>query len=388
MSCYWTGNDQPRMVRGRHGEECAGEECAGCQPCREPHCRVCGVEHDDGACPECLTETREALAEITRMCDTLRTEAAHRGVTSQAMNLLGPTPDPEARFHAESSYLAGRLPEGWLDTGTHGKHCPLLVNEACTGCGGSEYHPLTIAWWWNECYREAFDHDETPAIGPRYDDHGTRLPDFGVTDLLAYLDRNLSYAGTFADVPFEDFARDLRKCREYLERVLHDGEQVEQGAPCINCETTIRLELVRTEGEDRWCCPRCKMSSNDTQYRIAVRQTFIARSPELNADDMALRTGLPASTIRRWTHIKRDQAKGEDVIERPAIIDSVGRVNDRKVYLVADVEFVRDNGAEKLRGTWLAPSSLPKPRAGIVSSGKAPLCPDIEAAETRSGPAA
>lgn len=387
MSCYYAGSDQPRMIRGRHGEDCAGEDCKGCQPCREGHCRVCGVEHSDGACPECLTETREALTEITRMCNGLRTEVTHRGVASRAMTLLGPTPDPEARYHAEVSYLVGRLPEGWLETGTHGKFCPLLINEACTGCGGSEHHPLTVAWWWNECYREAFDHDETPAIGPRYDVDGKRLPDFGVADLLAYLDRNLAYAATFPDVPFEDFAHDLRQCRTYMERVLHDGEQVEQGAPCLSCET-VRLELVRDVGEDRWACPRCNRSSNEAQYRFAVRQEFIQRSPSLNADDMAIRTGVGASTIRRWTHIKRDQAKGEDVIERPAIINAIGRVSERKVYLVADVEFVRDNGAEKLRGTWLAPSSLPTPRAATVSTGKAPLCPDIEAAETQSGPAA
>lgn len=349
MSCYWRGSDQARAITGRHLDDCDDETCRGCQPCPRPHCRVCAKEHADQTCPGCLNDTRETLAEIRRLCASLPAEVIHRGVNSEAMNLLGPVADPEQTGHVSASIAVGRLPGDWLET------------------ADNEHHPLLVLGTWMEAYVEAFDHDEPERIT--------------VAGSASYLDRNLSYAATEPDIPFEDFARDLRVCQAHIERVLHDGPQIEQGAPCLSCED-VRLELVRSSGEDCWRCPRCHQSSNDAQYRFAVRAAFIAKSPELNVDDMAIRTGIGTSTIRRWTHVKRDQKDGEDVIELPAIIKSVGRVNDRKVYLVADVEFVAKNGAERLRGTWLAPSSLPTPRGGTVSTSEAPVCPDREAAES------
>lgn len=356
MSCYWVANDQPRYVRGRHIDDIDdGCDCPGCQPCTLSHCRVCSKEHADHACPTCLADTRETLAEIRRMCATLPAEVIHRGVESEAMNLLGPVADPEQVGHVTASVRVGRLPDDWLEA------------------ADNELHPLIVLGTWAEAYIEAFDHDEPARIT--------------VDGAASYLDRNLSYASAEDDIAFEDFARDLRSCRVHIERVLHDGEQIEQGAPCLNCET-VRLELVRTDGEDRWRCPRCRLSSNDAQYRFAVKQAFIQRSPELNADDMAIRTGVPASTIRRWTHTKRDQAEGKDPVEHPPIVAASGRVSDRKVYLVADVEFVRDNGGERLRDSWLAPACLPTQRGGSVSTGEAHVCPDPQAAASHTGPAA
>lgn len=50
--CFWVASDQPRWLRARHVDECEDETCRGCQPCTEPHCRVCGVAHSEGACPD------------------------------------------------------------------------------------------------------------------------------------------------------------------------------------------------------------------------------------------------------------------------------------------------------------------------------------------------
>ena len=60
-ACRWNGSENPRVVKGRHDEDCPGGDCAGCQPCTEPHCRVCNRAHVEGTCAECLAETREDL---------------------------------------------------------------------------------------------------------------------------------------------------------------------------------------------------------------------------------------------------------------------------------------------------------------------------------------
>lgn len=310
MSCYHRGRDQARAIRGRHGDQCPDHDwhpplayrpCRGCQPCTEAHCRRCGVTHAEHTCPGCIAEVREDLAEITAMCRALPAEAIVKGIDSEAMNLLGPVTDPEARAHAEASYRAGRLPEGWLETGRHGKKCPLLHNEACTGCGGDEHHPLTFAWWWNECWREAFDHDETPAVGA----------DYGVRELVAYLDRNLAYAADQPDLPFEDFARDAAACRRHLEQVLHDGDQVETGAPCLTCGKRLRRVYERDElpwthrdgssplaATDGWACAHCREHRDQETYGLNLADELRDKADWLTADEAAIKFNLSPGTVR------------------------------------------------------------------------------------------
>lgn len=269
MSCYYAGSDQPRFIRGRHDEDCAGETCVGCQPCTESHCRVCGVIHAEHSCPTCLADTRDTLAEIRRMCAALPTEVIHRGVESEAMNLLGPVADPEQTGHVSASVKVGRLPVDWLEA------------------ADNDHHPLLVLGTWAEAYIEAFDHDEPARIT--------------VEGAASYLDRNLGYMSAEVDIPFEDFARDLRSCRVHIERVLHDGEQVEQGAPCLSCED-VRLRLIRGERDDRWWCPRCKQTSSDDQYRFAVKAELIRKADWLTDADMATRTDgkVKPGTVRKW----------------------------------------------------------------------------------------
>ena len=61
-----------------------------------------------------MAETREALHDIARMCDALPAEVEHRGVEGEAMFLLGPAADPEARGHLEASVAAGRVSPDYL----------------------------------------------------------------------------------------------------------------------------------------------------------------------------------------------------------------------------------------------------------------------------------
>lgn len=115
MTCRWVSSDRPRVLSGRHGDECAGDECRGCLPCTEPHCRVCGQAHHETTCGDCLSQVREDLKLLSQVCDSLPNEVRFRGIDSEAMNLLGPNADPEARGHLEASFLAGRITADYLD---------------------------------------------------------------------------------------------------------------------------------------------------------------------------------------------------------------------------------------------------------------------------------
>lgn len=242
-TCYHVASDQPRRVLGRHDDECPGEWCKGCQRCTEPHCRVCGRAHADGSCAECLAATRETLHDIGRMCDALPEEVAHRGINGEAMMLLGPAADPEARGHLEASVLAGRVPPDYLD-------------EA-----DGELHPLFVLGSWDSVWRDALEHDEPT----------THLTISGAVD---YLDRQMTYMAAFEHVPFEDFAKDLRRCSTHLESVLHDGEQVDTGAPCLRCEVKQVREWGKQAAADGWRCPKCKTFSTEAQYRFALRADY------------------------------------------------------------------------------------------------------------------
>lgn len=315
MSCFYVASDQPRALRGRHAPECpalaiagtgvasvdAGEtngpqiatQCAGCLPCPEPHCGRCYREHVQGSdltCPGCIADTRADLAAITTLCRNLPAEARAKGVDSEAMNLLGPVADPEALGHVQASIHAGRLDVGWLSV------------------ADGEHHPLTFAWWWNECWREAFDHTETPAVSAG----------FGVVQLVTYLDANLAYAAQQDELPFADFAREASACRNHLERVLHDGEQVETGAPCMELredgeQCGTRLLRVYEGGEmpwshkdgsraraieDGWTCRRCHDWRSEKDYGLNLADEHLNRAQWLTAEEAGIKFNISPGTVR------------------------------------------------------------------------------------------
>lgn len=343
-TCRFAGRDQPRIVPGRHTEECpsinpltlAAEsyECTGCQPCTAAHCRVCGVEHAVQTCPDCLDETREALTRILRACEALPEEAEHRGQDSEAMNLLGPAADPDARRHVEASYLGGRLPEGWIEA-NHGRDCPLLAKKGepgygdpCTGCSGDELHPLIVLGGWASVYREAFEHGDTGAVT--------------VADEREYLDRNLMRAAAWPHVPFEDFARDVRRCRDHIENVIHAGEQIDRGAPCFRCGTDLERVWGKTEKDDGWRCPTCADFRSPEDYRRNVAQQHLAHSDRLTLKEIEQAYSIPGGTLRRWAAEQRREVGGE-MKTYPPRLRHVSKVNGRKVYRIKDVLALRDD---------------------------------------------
>lgn len=278
-SCYFAGSDRPRLVRNRHHDGCEGD-CSGCQPCTDSHCRVCGVTHAEAACPGCMAEVREGLAEIRRMCRALPAEVVHRGIDSEAMNLLGPVADPESVGHVSASVRVGRLPEDWLEV------------------ADNELHPLIALGTWAEAYIEAFEHDEPARIT--------------VDGAASYLERNLGYMAAEVDVPFEDFARDVRASRTHVERVLHDGEQVETGAPCMDCRRPLlrvyaggELPWTYRDGArpraatDCWACAKCREWRSDNDYRLNVANLHRDNAEWLTAAEVEMVCGVRPGALRK-----------------------------------------------------------------------------------------
>ena len=279
--CRWVSSDQPRVLPNRHHDGCEDETCRGCQPCPMDHCRVCGIEHASGACANCRSAIRDSLDDVVRMCGSLPSEVVMRGVNGEAMNLLGPVSDPEARQHWEASVLAGRIVpleceareladvRRWLDT----------VDD--------ERHPLLVLGSWSMIYRDGLEHDEPTS----------RVT---VASEAAYLSRHLTEIAALEWVPFEDFARDLRACIAHMEQVLHDGEQIDRGAPCMTCGKPLERVWGLDLDHDGWKCPRCLTTSTDAQYRFAVAHLHREEATHLTDRDMEIRTGVKAGTVRVW----------------------------------------------------------------------------------------
>lgn len=296
-ACTWNGRENPRILTGRHGEDCPGESCRGCQPCEEPHCRICGVTHHEGTCAECMAETREALHEIARMCGALPEEVESRGTEGEAMFLLGPVADPEAHGHMEASVAAGRVSPDYLADAI------------------GETHPVWVLGTWSMVWRDALDHDTAELVT--------------IPEAVDYLDRTMTYMGGYEHVPFEDFARDLRRCRAHMEAVLHDGEQHDRGAPCMTCGTPLERVWGSDTKADGWTCPRCKRTSTEAQYRFAVAHLHREEATELTDRDCEIRTGVRAGTIRVWANrelVKRRRDSGRTLYD---VSDVMREARDR-----------------------------------------------------------
>ena len=260
VTCRWNGSDEPRIVPGRHAdttcrERGAGETpqspqigaqgCEGCLPCPEPHCACCRRAHAVGACAECVAATRNDLRTIAQLCDALPAEAEHRGVHGEAMMLLGPTADPEAWSNRAMSAIMGRVDAGYL--------------EDCR----DEKHPLWVRGTGEQVWR---DHLDQPT------DLRATLP-----RLWDYLDRQVHVMAVEVEVPFEDFARDVRGCRGHLEAVMHDQAQGDRAnVGCFDCGGDLERRLTKAGFEDHWTCRRCRRRYTYAEYNFALRASLEA----------------------------------------------------------------------------------------------------------------
>lgn len=320
-------------LRDRHEPECGGD-CSGCSLCPEPHCtarRNCRehVDHGQLTCPKCIGRTREDLAEIERMYSLLPDEAVIEGVDSEAAMLAGPAidtaEDMEAEKHRQMSIAVGRISG---DVEPHGQH------------------PVTVLGWWDIAFREDYDQPT-----------GLRIT---VSRSVAYLS---SMLGIIAQDPEQDwpvFAREVRACRSHLEAVLHDGEQVEKGAPCPTCRDeredgdpeppalVLQRQDKDTSGaKDRWVCRRDRNHRwSVAEYRLRVGSDHVTYADRLTMRDLPQRTRIPLSTLRKWAARQYLGNVDGEAVYGPPLLKACGKSEDgRKLYRVDDALTLRDRSA-------------------------------------------
>lgn len=123
-------------------------------------------------------------------------------------------------------------------------------------------HPLYCLSYWDMVWRDALDHSEPEE----------RLT---IATAVDYIDRTLGYMGDYPHVPFEDFARDVRRCRGHLESVLHDSERgVRANVQCFECRGDLERRLGKAGFDDHWTCRnvRCPRGTYTiAEFNFALR---------------------------------------------------------------------------------------------------------------------
>ena len=271
MSCKFIASDQPRVLPGRHGDECPGE-CAGCLPCPQPHCQTCGYRHAATNCAECVGQTREDIVEIAAMCagPTLPTEAVHRGVDSEAAMLEGPAASSDVFAHRLRLAVNNRLCEckPHNPDPEHPMECRYAlpyINDA-----RDESHPLYVLGSWDLMVCEQLGHDRTLTVT--------------IERAASYLDGHLSDLAADSEFPFAQMAGEIRACRAHLEAVLHDQNQGDRAnVGCFECGGQLERKLIDRKAatkttkavlggfEDVWTCRRCGQRYTYAEYNFALR---------------------------------------------------------------------------------------------------------------------
>ena len=319
---------------------------------------VCGDEHvtvdgrgNDQTCATCIGAVRSDLALIGTYATQLLGEAIVRGINSQAMVLDGPVARATTYAIRLRRIINGQAcTEGracpYHGTRTHGPTCYgecahrscSRINAPCpdavafNAANRDEPHPTWVVGTWEMTVREHLDQpgDDAPTL----------------TEARDYINGHLTRLAHDQDFPFEELGRDLKHCREHLESVLHDGEQIEKGAPCERCKRPV-LRRTGDDGQVTYRCEHCARDLTEQEYRMAVRAEHIKNADRLNTTDMSERTGVEESTIRRWVYRRTTQRKGEKPVLHPPLLRSCGvDGKNRKVYRVSDVERVRDTGGD------------------------------------------
>jgi hypothetical protein len=336
--CIDAGEQHPRIIPGRHRDDCPSQQpapvvpkgqhvevtitvCTGCLPCTRRHCDVCGRRHVrvDFTCPTCLAEIREHMARIVELCGAPLLEQALLGTTdpieSEAVALLGPVAHQEAWYHRRESALAGRIPADFLEVAR------------------DERHPLFVLGTWELAWREWLDHDTDARVT--------------IGGAVRYLGSQLAYMASQPDVPLDQLHGDLKGCVGYLEGVLSAGDQ--RPATCPKCGGKLVLvhdkkhedqgwdDARVVEGEkaekydDRWVCQAkdCGQEWTDAAYRAKILAVREAKATALPASAIQRVHGVLEATVRKWA--------------QRGLVDKRGRDADgRLLYDVAQVLAQRD----------------------------------------------
>jgi hypothetical protein len=350
-------------VTREHLRDCTNITCLGCKPCGDDHCGLRGCAHhvnhsaDLWTCPSCIGNTRADLAHIEQLyalVDTdvdlragqtaylslLLDQATESGAGSEAFNLIGPAAAPEQYSEKRNRLRALYERRGWCDWP---RHDGFLENDT--------HHPYAVLGRWDLELRERY--------GPYTDLFTT------VTSAAAFLRKLLEGPFPHQDL-FEQFAAEVRRCREHLEQVTQNDRKPEQGRHCPRCiEANGRgprlqkryavhpglppgmrcgakdLSQGRTmdcricDGDnDTWHCidnPDHWWTERD--YRERVATDYVEHATELPAAELADRVGVPLSTIRKWA--AREWDKAAKVWHEPLLVSRRRGADGRKLYPVA-----------------------------------------------------
>jgi hypothetical protein len=346
-----------------HLRDCADSSCAGCKPCSETHCALRGrcsnhvkyAEIGERTCPRCIGATRRDLAAIVDLyalidldvearhfdVSALLEEVTQSGVESEAFNLIGPAAAPEQ--YSEKRARLGGLYErrGWCDWPRH---------EGFRD--DDRHHPYAVLGRWDMACREQY--------GPQTDLFVT------VSSAADYLARLLAGPFPHGD-EFEDFTREIADCRGHLEQVTHDAKVPEEGRHCPRCTEdhgrgprlvkryAAHPGLKRGQqcdeercricaGDlDTWHCPANGdhwWTEHDYRSRVAV--DYVQHATELPILEMSERTGITASTLRRWAGRTLLSIEDGESVYGPPRLKARGRNSDgRRLYRVADALALR-----------------------------------------------
>jgi hypothetical protein len=160
----------------------------------------------------------------------------NEGVNSEAANLAGPSVDPEAWSWRKAAARGGGA---W--------HVSLIEDD-------DEHHPHRVLGTWARMLTEDYDHPMPFAASLSW--------------CGAYLDRTLHRLAHDDGQDFPLLSRELRKCRQHLESVIHNDDRPDRGAPCPECtseETGVGPRLRREWSH--WCedpdCERIHDASDE-----------------------------------------------------------------------------------------------------------------------------
>lgn len=259
--------DEARVLPGRHRDDCPGD-CAGCQPCPEPHCQTCRTHHAEVTCPGCLGVARANLGELHDLVADLP-EQAREG--RQAFHHHHGIPGGDATVMLTPA--APRRPEG--------------STRRVYAEPGDPRPPLDVLTYWSNRWRAEVQHALSfPAT---------------MGNVVSYLDGQLHrIAETHLFTPL---ARDLARLLHSVENVLRAGDRPDVSrVPCLACGTRLVKVWAEEETRDHWRCRLCGELYDHGRYERAKHEQLASRGADRFvplADAVAV-TGRPEQTVRAW----------------------------------------------------------------------------------------
>lgn len=240
-----------------------------------------------------LVKIAQNLRAIEDMYDRLGDELAYAGVDADAMTYLGPVANLEAWEHRyEAAEARGLLSDqAWDDYASD---------------QDAEWHPLAVLSSWVDIVRDERDQP---------------------TDLKATVKREADYLRKAAPwmfqanehtginfPPVDALMNDLQRVKTVLENVLKDGVRHDTGVPCMRCKTAlVKVYAANVDGSgDHWKCTRCEETTTLEQYKLAVKQAYLAEADRLTATDMLEAYRIKPGTLIVWASRDKVHKRGKD----------------------------------------------------------------------------